>query len=169
MNKQNGYVLVVVLIFMTLFSTIAYIAYDIAHRETIIASKQEIKNKTNASSSSIINHIIVNANEGGEITNHILNATESGDLFCLTKNGLVKNSNSDNGCNEYIDDENRLSALAIIEKEECTNDYGYSNMDYKCFSIRSLGQYKNNSIKTGESQHIQSRAINGSSTGVYDL
>lgn len=170
-KKETGNVLIIVLVFVTLFSTIAYIAYEIANKETIVSEKIKLKGKTNVAASSAVNIIISRSQtDDGDINKYILNADTDGILYCITNNGIIKNEGTVDGCSGYFDDIQKTISLSLVKKSNTNCEiYGYSNLKVDCYSVTGYGSYTPIDIKSGEYQKIQVRTVNTESGGVYEL
>lgn len=163
--------MVIVLVFITLFSTIAYLAYNIANTESVVSEKKRLKGKADGAASSAINVIISRSQDSnGSINKYILNADETGELYCLTNNGIIENKGKVDGCSGYFDSVEKTTSLSLVKKDNNNCEiYGYSNLKVDCYSITGYGSYTPIDIKSGEYQKIQVRTVNTESGGVYEL
>lgn len=165
-KNQKGNVLIIVLIFVTLFSTIAYLGFEIGNSEQIIAEKQKIKTRTELAATSSINSVLAASQaDNSDINRLILSVDSSGKVYCITGSGIL-----DGDCSGTFDEDGKIKAFSIVKQSTSNCDvFGYSNLNTKCFSMYGLGQYTPIEIKSGEYQKIQVRTVSSESGGVYEL
>lgn len=170
-NKERGNVLIIVLVFITLFSSMAYYAYSVGNNEQLLSEKNSLKGKADAAASSAINVIVSRSQtDSGEINEYVLNADGDGKLYCLTNSGIIKNEGKTNGCTGFYDDAGKTISKSLVERNNNDCDvYGYSNLKVDCYSVTGYGSYTPINIESGEYQKVQVRTVNAESGGVYEL